>query len=62
MLAMMAWGCEVQKPLDEEGREVVVEVGYEPVPNPKPLPFPCWIKARKGRGGVVERVVSSRLR
>lgn len=57
MVAHMAWGLTVRKPIDPAtGREVVLDMQYEPVPNPKPVPFPCLVEGRgEGRTQVVER-------
>ena len=55
MVAMLGWAINIKRPLDAEGNEVREEMKYEPVPNPKPLPFGCRISARDGqRVGVVE--------
>lgn len=56
MVAHLAWGLNVRKPIDPvTGREVVLDMRYEPVPNPKPLPFPCVVEGRKGRNELVEK-------
>ncbi|KAF4979180.1 hypothetical protein FZEAL_4553 [Fusarium zealandicum] len=47
LVALIAWGCEIRKPIDPETkRPVVVDMKYEPTPNPRPLPFPCDIRPR----------------
>lgn len=66
MVAHMAWGLNIRKPLDPAtGQEVaaLAEMRYEPVPNPKPIEFACRVEGRGGeeRRALVEREVS-RLR
>ncbi|KAH7140856.1 cytochrome P450 [Dactylonectria macrodidyma] len=47
LVAQFAWACEIRKPIDPETNEPVrIDMQYEPVPNPKPLPFPCDIRPR----------------
>ncbi|KAL2850442.1 putative cytochrome P450 oxidoreductase [Aspergillus pseudodeflectus] len=49
MVAQIAWACTIKKPIDPDtGRPVVLDIQYETVPNPKPLPFPCVIERRSG--------------
>ncbi|KAH9908332.1 cytochrome P450 [Xylariomycetidae sp. FL2044] len=52
MVARFGWACEARKPVDPAtGKPVVLDIRYEPTPNPKPLPFPCEIVARPGLEG-----------
>ncbi|KAL2672416.1 hypothetical protein Neosp_013126 [[Neocosmospora] mangrovei] len=47
LVAQIAWACEVKKPIDPEtNKPVVIDMKYEPTPNPRPLPFPCEIRPR----------------
>jgi cytochrome P450 len=47
MVAQIAWACTIKKPIDPvTGKPVVLDIEYETVPNPKPMPFPCVIEAR----------------
>jgi hypothetical protein len=47
MVANMAWACDIKRPLDSvTKKEVLPEMSYEAVPNPKPRPFGCRIVAR----------------
>ena len=56
MVAQIAWACDVRRPIDPATKKPVqIEMKYEPVPNPRPLPFPCEIVSRKGRAEVVRR-------
>lgn len=59
MVAHLVWGFRVRRPVDPAtGREVVLDVRYEPVPNPKPLAFPCLLEGRgEARRALVEREV-----
>lgn len=60
MVAHLAWACTIKKPLDEKtGKEVVLDIKYQPVPNPAPLPFPCWVE---GRGEQRKEVVDKEAR
>jgi cytochrome P450 len=47
MVANMAWACDIKRPLDPVTKmEVLPEMSYEAVPNPRPRPFGCRIVAR----------------
>ncbi|KAF4437566.1 cytochrome P450 oxidoreductase [Fusarium austroafricanum] len=47
LVAQMAWGCEIRKPLDPiTNKPIEIVLLHEPTPNPKPLPFPCDIRPR----------------
>lgn len=47
MVAQIAWGFDISIPIDPKTNEpCVLKLEYEPLPNPKPLPFPCQLTPR----------------
>ncbi|KAK3326136.1 cytochrome P450 [Apodospora peruviana] len=61
MVAQIAWACNIRKPIDPATKKpVVINVKYEPTPNPRPLPFPCEIVPRsKEKVALVKREAGS---
>lgn len=63
MVAQMAWACNITKPIDPATKKpVILKIEYEPVPNPRPLPFPCDISARSEEKLRVVRAEAARNR
>lgn len=55
MVAQLAWAINIKKPRDAKGNEISPTLEFEPVPNPRPLPFGCDVTLREGRLEVIER-------
>ncbi|KAF2026828.1 cytochrome P450 [Setomelanomma holmii] len=49
MVAVLAWRCDIKKPIDAQGREYLPDVEFEKTPNPKMNGLKCRIVAREGR-------------
>ncbi|KAF5010770.1 hypothetical protein FDECE_3067 [Fusarium decemcellulare] len=61
LVAQMAWACEIKKPIDPETKQPVLgEMQYEPVPNPRPLPFACDIGPRSAEKSQVVRLQAAK--
>lgn len=47
MVARFAWACNIKHAIDPATKkEIELNIVYEPVANPRPLPFPAVIEAR----------------
>lgn len=56
MVARFAWACNIKRAIDfETKKEVDLKIEYEPVANPRPLPFPAVIEGRSEEGMEVVR-------
>jgi hypothetical protein len=49
MVARLAWSCTIRRPVDPKTKQpVALNIEFEGVPNPSPLPFSCEIEPRGG--------------
>ena len=63
MVARFAWACNIKRAVDPATKqEIELNIKYEPVANPRPLPFPAVIEARnQERMELVRKAVQQAL-
>lgn len=57
MVARLAWAFDIKRAVDPKTGDVLpLNIEYEPVPNPSPLPFPCNFVVRDvNRAEIIKR-------
>lgn len=63
MVARFAWACNIKRAVDPATKkQVELNIVYEPVANPRPLPFPAAIEPRsKERTELVKLAVQAAI-